>query len=137
MKISIERVELENDKDIINYVTKGLSPSKKNFQKLAAGISEGSIKLLDPNKNVIQTSISPEILETVYNNKKRNEIMALILGSIAVIIAFTMGVKRGASASRRDFNNVFIEAMDLDDADPSKLMDDLNNRSGRIIVTHF
>lgn len=137
MKISIERIELENDKDIIDYVTKGLSPSKKNFQRLKAGISEGSIKLLDPNKNVIQTSISPEVLEAVYNNKKRNEVIALILGSIAVIIAFSMGVRRGANSARRDFNNVFLETMDLDDTDPSKLMDDLNNRSGRIIVTHF
>ena len=58
MKVSTRRVVLENSTDIINYVTKGLSPSKKDFQKLKEDLSNGTIKFSDPDRNLINPNFT-------------------------------------------------------------------------------
>jgi len=137
MKISSSRVVLENNTDLINYVTKGLSPSKKDFQQLKEDMQNG--KLLDPDRNIINTNITPEDLQLIYNNKMQNELVALIVGGVLVVVAFTLGMRRGSSQTRRECNDKFFDY--LDDMDTSASLErwitEHNNGSSDIKVTHL
>jgi hypothetical protein len=90
MKISIKRVSLENNMDVINYITKGMRPSKEDFNTMI-----GKIQAVDPNRNVFNTSLSVEELKLIYENKKENENRAAIFGLLLASMAFLFGVKKG------------------------------------------
>jgi hypothetical protein len=134
MKISTDRILFENHIDVINYVTQGLAPSKKEFQKLKETISDGTSQPLALNKNIFNTNITMEELELIYNNKRRNELVAFILGGVAFIVALAYGIRWGANSARRESNNATLGSIDISNA--GDLMKELNE-AGNIRIIRF
>ena len=141
MKVSTRRVVLENSTDIINYVTKGLSPSKKDFQKLKEDLSNGTIKFSDPDRNLINPNFTLEDLELIYKNKRSNEFIATIVGGVLVIVSFILGAKAGSRTSNN--KNMHNNVINLNDPDVIEILDDMgftqtdNNNHDKVRVIRF
>lgn len=79
-----KRVSFETKEDVINYVTKGIAPCKKDFNKAV----KKSPELLD-------SKLTNSDLELIYKNKKRNELVGTALAAISVVGAYAFGKSRG------------------------------------------
>lgn len=99
--IKPERVAFETDVDIIDYVSRGMVPTKKNFEKIAYKLlnpDENDIPKIDDNVYISQDLLGyrdPEtmefVLRRVYANRVRNRNIAFgIAGAIGGIVLLSM-----------------------------------------------
>lgn len=80
MIVPTKKVSFETKEDVINYVTKGISPSKKNFNQV-----------LSKSEKLVDSPFTNNDLKLVYENKRRNETMGLIFAGIGMAGAFMFG----------------------------------------------
>lgn len=112
-----ERIAFEHEDDVIDYVTKGFPPSKKNFEKVISKISHpdniDAYSHKPPRAGievVINSYVIPEedrdvleyALRRVYKNRIRNRNTALIIGGIAVIGIVGAMIKSNTKSSDSD-----------------------------------
>ena len=112
--INPERVVFESTDDIIDYVSKGIAPRRKDFNKVIRCINEpmtdDEIESASSNDVVIPDNIFigidkeqfKDVLTRVYRNncRKRNGIVIGI--SAGVVMAIALGIRHAHKEAERD-----------------------------------
>lgn len=106
------KIVFENTNDVIDYVSRGMVPSRKNFEKVMCAVrfptpegatsEEGSVNI--PARLFIDcdTDTMNEALQRVYENRVRNRNIGLgVIGIIAAGLIFGK-----VSGKKKDKNNV-------------------------------
>ena len=119
MLINPEKLVFENPYDVINYVSKGMVPTKKNFDKVISKVrfpdnddSNHNEKPYIPNRLFIDcdTETMYMALNQVYKNRVRNRNISV--GLLAILAAgLLIGGARSKSKSddKDDFDSVTID----------------------------
>lgn len=96
------KILFENEKDVIDYVTKGLPPTKKNFAKLINGLSnnDDSIHI---GENMASNEIDHEMishaLNIVYENRVKNRNVTIL----AMVGLFATGLFIGTTTASHKY----------------------------------
>lgn len=132
MVVQPERIAFTEQDDIIDYVTKGLPPTKKNFEKVISKVknpdNSGDFYYRNAPKAGVEVVINDYVvpydqrdqldhtLKRVYKNRIRNRNTALIVGGLVVIGAIGILLGGGGGSSKKNVSD-----------DPKPNNDDINN----------
>lgn len=109
-----ERVVFEGTTDIVDYVSKGFPPSKKNFDRLLATVrvplKDDEVQVATENDIVISQHIFTEIdneqfaevMQRVYENNVYNRNMAILgfFGGVALGLCIGVNIGGGSDKSK-------------------------------------
>ena len=118
MIVQPERIAFTEQDDIIDYVTKGLPPTKKNFEKVISKVknpdNSGDFYYRNAPKAGVEVVINDYVvpydqrdqldhtLKRVYKNRIRNRNTILIVGGLAVLGALGILIGGGGSSKNDD-----------------------------------
>ena len=118
MVVQPERIAFTEQDDIIDYVTKGLPPTKKNFEKVISKVknpdNSGDFYYRNAPKAGVEVVINDYVvpydqrdqldhtLKRVYKNRIRNRNTILIVGGLAVLGALGILIGGGGSSKNDD-----------------------------------
>lgn len=91
--INPERIVFEDEMDLVDYVGRGMIPSKKNFEKFIVkvrnpsdGLGEGDISQVCVSKNMFLGDYNAEsmdrLLTRMYENRVHNRNVMMAIGGI-------------------------------------------------------
>lgn len=93
-----EKVVFETNKDVVDYITKGLPPTKKQFNAVMNALNDDEdihekipgVDVIIPStvKNDIDIDQFNEICRQVYHNRIRNRNIAIGVGSVLALGVF-------------------------------------------------
>lgn len=102
MLLDPSKIVFESKEDVIDYITKGLPPTRDNFEKVMAAMNNpvhdcytrnpGEVIIKESAVNCSEKEIITvnEICRQVYNNRRRNRNIAIGIG-IGVTAAVVIG----------------------------------------------
>ena len=118
MVVQPERIAFTEQDDIIDYVTKGLPPTKKNFEKVISKVknpdNSGDFYYRNAPKAGVEVVINDYVvpydqrdqldhtLKRVYKNRIQNRNTILIVGGLAVLGAIGILIGGGGSSKNDD-----------------------------------
>lgn len=110
------KILFEDEKDVIDYVTKGLPPTKKNFAKVINGLNNNGDGI-HIGENVFSNENDRELinhaLNIVYENRVKNRNITIL----AMVGLFTAGLFIGTSTTSRKYEKE-IKKRECYDLDP-------------------
>lgn len=132
MKIMITpvgKLHFETQKDIIDYVSRGMCPTKENFNALMMQVrtpvivtpddpNNGKIVQIDPNAVTDENrEVVAAIMERVYENRKwnRNMMIAGTIGVIALGLLIHHGVSSSDEKDTKDDKDLVLYRLDNGD----------------------
>lgn len=129
-----KRIKFETTDDIVDYVSKGLPPKKKNYNQIIFRLdSPITAEDLKNNRSIVgnETVITEDVVSTwvtqddtdeltdiidilnrVYANKRKDTIKSIIIGAVVAVGAFVAG---GAVAKHSSKNDTCVCDCDCDD----------------------
>ena len=116
MIIKPERIVFEDKRDVIDYVSRGMVPTRKNFERVMYKVrcpdDEKSDDFYIPSRLFIDcdTDTMNEALQRVYENRVRNRNIALAITGVVVAGIIIGGVRsKNNSANSTDDDIEIVE----------------------------
>lgn len=147
MNVKVSKIKFESTNDVVEYVSKGRVPSKKNFESLMTSITDGS-KVVIPNnitglperKEYYQKEMRArqqlrDILTVVYASRKKNRRKLILIGALVGLgvvtgvgaITYMIGKHSVEENDDELYTDDYISEDDLDVCDiPIKDDEDVN-----------
>lgn len=108
-----ERVHYTTTMDVVDYITKGLPPSQKQFDHLVANLDDLNAAGFQCNPGALSNwQCDPvlmgeikDVLTEVHKNQVKNRNKAIAAGAAAALVALCAGMNIGESKAERRMKN--------------------------------